>query len=79
MTKEEIYKNLQSVFEEVFDDEDIVIGAQTTANDIKGWDSLRHITLMSAVEEAFDLSFDMRDIVHLKSVGELVDLIEREL
>jgi acyl carrier protein len=60
-------------------DETISLGEETTADDIEGWDSLRHITLISAIEDEFDVEFEMKDIVGLKNVGELVDVITREL
>ena len=33
----------------------------------KGWDSVGHINLMNAVEEAFDISLDADDILDFKS------------
>ena len=38
-----------------------------------------HITLIDAVEEEFDISFDMKTIVKLKNVGEMVDVICSEI
>ncbi len=75
MTKEAIYETLTEVFQDVFDDEDLQINDQTTADDIEDWDSLTHITLLSAVEEEFDIRFDMKAVHGLKNVGEMVDLI----
>ena len=77
MTREEIFEGLNEVFSDVFD-EDIVVNENTTADDIEDWDSLMHITLISAVEDEFDMKFDMKDIVNLKNVGEMVDIIEME-
>ncbi len=75
MTREEVYERLNAVFADVFDDEDLTVNDETTAADVDGWDSLMHITLIDAVEEEFDISFDMKTIVKLKNVGELVDSI----
>ena len=75
MTREEVYEKLNAVFADVFDDEDLTVNDETTAADVDGWDSLMHITLIDAVEEEFDISFDMKTIVKLKNVGELVDSI----
>ncbi len=75
MTREEVYERLNAVFADVFDDEDLTVNDKTTAADVDGWDSLMHITLIDAVEEEFDISFDMKTIVKLKNVGELVDSI----
>ena len=79
MTREEVYERLNAVFQDVFDDETLTVNDETTAADVDGWDSLVHITLIDAVEEEFDISFDMKTIVKLKNVGEMVDVICHEL
>ena len=78
MTREEVYERLNAVFADVFDDEELTVNDETTAADVDGWDSLVHITLIDAVEEEFDISFDMKTIVKLKNVGEMVDVIMEE-
>ena len=52
-----------------------MIGEATTAEDIEDWDSLEHITLVAAVEAEFGVKFSMGQVVTLKNVGEMVDLI----
>ncbi len=79
MTREEVYERLNAVFRDVFDDEELTVNDETTAADVEGWDSLIHITLIDAVEEEFDISFDMKTIVKLKNVGEMVDVICQDL
>lgn len=79
MSREEIFKKLNEVFCDVFDDPDIQISDLTTAADIEGWESLTHITLISSVEAAFDISFSMKEVVKMKNVGEMVDIIEEKI
>ncbi|MBE5849044.1 MAG: acyl carrier protein [Lachnospiraceae bacterium] len=79
MTREEVYERLNAVFADVFDDDELTVNDETTAADVDGWDSLMHITLIDAVEEEFDISFDMKTIVKLKNVGEMVDKILEEV
>ena len=68
MNRTEILEKLNEVFHDVFDNNDIVVTEQTNANDIEEWDSLIHITLISAVEDEFDVSFDMKTVVSMKNV-----------
>lgn len=75
MTREEVYERLNEVFREVFDDEEITVNDETTADDIEDWDSLEHINLVNAIEEEFDMKFNMGQIVSMKNVGEMVDII----
>lgn len=79
MSREEIYERLNEVFQDVFDDDELVVEDDTTAADVEGWDSLIHITLLDAIEEEFDIRFDMKTVVKLKNVGEMVDEIEAQI
>lgn len=75
MNRDEIYEKLTEVFGDVFDEEEIKISDGTTAADIAGWDSLTHITLLSSIEEEFGIKFTMKDVLEMKNVGDMVDLI----
>ena len=75
MSREEIYEKLNDVFRDVFDDDSITVNEATTSADIDGWDSLEHINLISAVEQEFGIHFGMGQIVSMKNVGEMVDII----
>jgi acyl carrier protein len=79
VTKSEIQKNLTSAFHDVFDDEDIVLSSDLTAQDVQEWDSLAHVRLMLTVEREFKVKFSAAEIANLKNVGELIDLIESKL
>ena len=79
MNRTEIFEKLTLVFRDVFDDETIELQQTTTAADIEDWDSLTHIMLLSAVEDDFDIKFDMKAVQGLKDVGAMVDLIQEEL
>jgi acyl carrier protein len=75
MTKEEIIDKLTDVFEKVFPENDLTITRTMTADDIEEWDSLRHIQLISEVETAFGTKFKLREVLSMKNVGDLIDLI----
>lgn len=78
MTQDEIYARLNAVFRDVFDNQDIMVSENTTAKDIEGWDSLTHISLLSAIEDEFGMEFSMGEAVKMKNVGDMVAIIERE-
>ncbi|MCI8385307.1 MAG: acyl carrier protein [Acutalibacter sp.] len=75
MDGREIFTRLNRVFQEVFDDRTIRVTPQTTADDIEDWDSLEHITLISAVEREFRMKFKMGEISSMKNVGEMAQII----
>ena len=71
MDTREIFERLDRVFQDVFDDDTIHVTPKTTADDIEDWDSLEHITLISAVEREFRMKFKMGEISSMKNVGEM--------
>lgn len=74
MNTKEIYERLEAVFRDVFDDDSIVLTSETTADDIEDWDSIEHITLISAVEDEFKMRFTMGEVSGMKNVGEMVQI-----
>ena len=59
----------QEVFRQVFDDPEIVLRDEMTADDIPGWDSLTHINLMVATEKRFKIKFATAEISKMKEDG----------
>lgn len=75
MEKELIWETCRQIFREIFDDDELSIGPETTANDVEGWNSLTHIQLLVAMEEAFGIRFNTGEVAGLANVGEMVELI----
>jgi acyl carrier protein len=72
----DIYAKLTPVFQDMFDDEALVLRPEMTADDVEGWDSLSHIRLVLAVSKLFGMKFSAADVGKLKNVGEFVVLIK---
>ena len=70
---------LCEVFQEVFDDDELVVARETTAREVDEWDSLMHISLIQKAEKEFGVRFSSSEVAELKSVGELVDLIDSKI
>ncbi len=49
----------------------------TRSFEVPGWDSLSHVTVIMAVEDAYNVRFRTGDIVALESVGDLEALVKR--
>lgn len=79
MERNEIFKKLNEIFNDVLDCEDIELEENTSANDIEEWDSLSHIQLIVAIEKAFKIKFTSLEIMKWKNVGEMVDTIEQRI
>jgi acyl carrier protein len=74
----ETLEQLNEVFQEVFEDDDLQVQSQTSAKDIDDWDSLMHVNLVLAVESRFDVRFTSTEVAGLKDVGELLELVEKK-
>ena len=79
MNSDAFSQKLQDIFHDVFDDDDIVLSNEMTANDVDDWDSLSHIRLIVAVEQEFDVSFTSSEISKLENVGQFAALIQQKL
>ena len=71
-----ILARVQDVFRAELDDEDLVIGPDTSQRNLKTWDSLAHIRLVSGIENEFDFQFNLTEIEQIMSVRQFVQLIE---
>jgi acyl carrier protein len=78
MTQQEIYPRLTKIMRDVFDDDNLVVTPELTANDVEGWDSVSHITLIVAIEEAFGIKFKSAELEKMKNVGQLVEQIQKK-
>lgn len=75
MTKNEIMVQIQEIFCDVLDNEDIVLTDTTTSDDIEEWDSLSHIQLVVSIEKSFKLKFTAADISSWGNEGEMCEAI----
>ena len=79
MGSNDVYGQLTEIFREVFDDDSIVLTPQTTAADIRDWDSAAHVNLVVAIETRMKIRFKTFELESLHNVGHLADLIETKL
>ncbi|WP_028238647.1 acyl carrier protein [Stutzerimonas azotifigens] len=79
MTEAEVLNALTPVFRDVFDDDDIVLTPETTADDIDGWDSQAHVILIVAAEQRFGVKFRTAELESLRNVGHFAQLISAKL
>jgi len=79
MTREEVLNGIQDIFRDIFDEDDMVINNTTSSDDIDDWDSLNHINLVSAIEKEFKIKFALGELMTLKDVGDMIDLMMEKL
>jgi acyl carrier protein len=75
MEREELFKKVQDIFRDIFDDETLKINDSTNSSDIEDWDSLNHINLIVAIEKEIGIKFNFEELAALKNVGAMIDLM----
>lgn len=78
MQQQEVISKLQEVFDETFL-EQVTVTPELSASDVPEWDSLTHVSLILAVEEAFGIKFRVGEVEATKNVGDLANLILKRL
>jgi acyl carrier protein len=78
MQQQEILNKLQDVFDGVFL-EKVDVRPELSAQDVEEWDSLAHVSLILAVEQAFGIRFRVGEVESAKNLGDLADLIAKRL
>jgi len=75
-TSDAIVARVQDVFRAELDDDNLAVALETRQKDLKAWDSLAHIRLVSGIESEFDIQFSLAEIEQITSVRQFVDLIK---
>ena len=78
-TQASILDRLQEIFRAELDDDDLTIGMETRQVDLKAWDSLAHIRIVSGIESEFDFQFNLAEIEEINSVRQFVDAIREHM
>ena len=73
-----VFEEVKTIFQSVFDDEEMEITPETTAQDYEDWDSLAQIQLIVAAERKFNIKFTTEEMKNLKNVGDFVQKIEEK-
>lgn len=74
-----VLQELTELFRDLFDDESLVLGSDTTADQVEGWDSQMHVMLIVAAEQRFGIKFRTAELESLRNVGQFTQLIESKL
>tara|TARA_A200000113_G_C8667781_1_gene291299 strand:- start:53 stop:292 length:240 start_codon:yes stop_codon:yes gene_type:complete len=74
MTKLEKYR---SAFKESLSINDKDVNEKLEYNGIPEWDSIGHMTLMSKLEEEFDISLETDDIVDFSSFKKGIEILKK--
>jgi acyl carrier protein len=72
-------QELQPIFQDVLDQPNLHLTPASNASNVEDWDSLAHISIVSAVEKHFRIKFTLAELQTLKNVGEMAELIQKKI
>ena len=79
MNFEKVINEVNEIFIDVLDNDDIELKSETTADDIEDWDSLTHIELIVEIEKHFNIKFTLVEVQGFKNVGEMCEAIVKKV
>lgn len=74
MDNKEKYIN---IFKDLFNVEETKLNDKFTFADVDNWDSLTHMSLISLLEDEFDVFFDTEDILNFGSFNNGINILRK--
>ena len=66
---------LNRIFKEKLSDESVEINLDTTADDILEWNSLKHLVIILAIENHFQIKFNPIQLSNMQNIEEMINTI----
>jgi acyl carrier protein len=79
MSNVKILAKVTEILQDIFENPDMQVTPETTADTVPGWDSMAQIKLLLTVEEEYSIHFSSREMDQLRNVGDLIAAIDRQL
>lgn len=73
-----IFEQLRDIMANALEIPPETIRENSTMQDIEEWDSLGHVHIMVALEQAFDIYMDVEDFAELDSVPAIMQFVQKE-
>ncbi len=75
----DIKEKIFDIVAEVCETDATNITGESTIGDFPQWDSMGHLTILSKVEEAFDINFEPEEMMDLEDVDDIVKAVEEKI
>jgi len=76
---DDVLTKVQEVFRQAFGVAAQSVSLDTTPNEVPAWDSVGHLELASALEQAFGINLDVDDLMAMENVREIVRVVKSRL
>ena len=75
----DVFNDLQEIFRDVFNDLEMQLTNELSADDVDDWTSLTHVMLLAATEEHFGVKFSTKEIRRMRNVGNFISCIKNKV
>jgi acyl carrier protein len=76
---EDVLTKIRQAFKESFEVDPQLVTMETSASDIPGWDSVGHLSLASNLEQIFEISLDVDELIEMENVRAIVRIVSAKL
>ncbi len=76
---DDLLARVKDAFESAFEVDPQTITIDTEPKDIEAWDSMGHVSLASSLERAFNVSFDVDELMEMENVRAIVRVLKGKL
>jgi len=76
---ETIFVKVSEIIRKVIQNKNIELHEETSSKDVDGWDSLRHVMIISEVEKEFAISIDFMEVLEIKTIGDICTSVSKQL
>lgn len=76
MNTDTIQKQVIDTIFNLLENSTLKITANTNAEEIPEWSSLKHVVILNELESVFNISFDFEDVLELTTVKEIINKID---
>ena len=79
MTREEIIEKLTPIARTIFENQDLVLADDMSADNVATWTSLAFMQFLTEIENQFGFKFKMMELFNLKTMGNILASIEKHM
>lgn len=79
MTREEIFEKLTPIARTIFENQDLVLVDDLSADNVPTWTSLAFMQFLTEIENQFGFKFKMMELFNLKTMGNIIASIEKHM
>jgi acyl carrier protein len=72
-------KKLKKIMAQILGVPESKITSDSSPDNLPSWDSLKHMNLILAIEQSFNISFDDEEIIQSLSYGIIVEILKEKL